>query len=130
MILADTSVWIAFFREVDAKEVALLIACVREGRVLMGDLILVEILQGLRTQAQEHRVATALADLKCVTMCGPDIAPIAAANFRALRRKGITIRGTIDVVIATWCIENGVPLLHNDRDFAAMEKALGLQAWR
>ena len=130
MILVDTSVWIEFFREVDAREVALLIAGIREGTVLMGDLILVEILQGLRTQTQEHRVAVALADLKCVTICGPDIAPVAAANFRALRRAGVTIRGTIDVIIATWCVENGVPLLHRDRDFTAMEKALGLQAWR
>src|SRR5262245_9385942 len=130
MIVADTSVWISFFREADAQEVALLISCVSQGKVLMGDLILVEILQGMRTPAQERKVANALAGLKCVTMCGPDIAPVAAANFRALRRMGITIRGTIDVVIATWCIENGVPLLHNDRDFASMEKALGLKAWR
>ena len=130
MILADTSVWIEFFRDVDSPGTALLEAAVRDDEAFIGDLILVEILQGLRTQRQEKKVAAALAQLESVTLCGPQIAPIAAANYRALRRAGVTIRGTIDVIIATWCIENRVPLLHNDRDFDLMEERLGLVAWK
>jgi predicted nucleic acid-binding protein len=96
----------------------------------MGDLVLVEILQGLKTPTQVKLVSAALTELKIATLCGPEIAPLAAANYRALRSKGITVRGTIDVIIATWCIENQTPLLHNDRDLQIMEDRLGLPVWR
>jgi predicted nucleic acid-binding protein len=127
MILADTSVWVEFFRDTRSAETALLEAAVRDQTVLMGDLILVEVLQGLRTQSEERKVAAAFAQLENVTLCGPTIAPLAAANYRALRRAGITVRGTIDVIIATWCIANRVALLHVDRDFVPIEKHLGLR---
>jgi len=117
MILVDTSAWIDFLNDVDAPKTELVAATVRAGSAVVGDLILVELLQGLRTMAQERLAAAALSKLQNVLLCGPQIAPLAAANCRQLRRAGITIRGTIDVIIATWCIENSVPLLHNDRDF-------------
>lgn len=92
----------------------------------MGDLILVEILQGLRPGPRFRTIAGILSGIPCQTLCGPGLAPLAAANYRALRTKGITVRGTIGVVIATWCVENGVALLHDDRDFDPMERHLGL----
>lgn len=130
MILADTSVWIDFFQGSDSANTTLLEQAIRRGDVFMGDLILVEILQGLKTRTEERLVSVALTLLDVATLCGPQIAPKAAANYRALRKAGITVRGTIDVIIATWCVENAIPLLHNDRDFEAMEGRLGLVRWR
>ena len=130
MILVDTSVWIEFFHDIDSQRTELLAAAVRVGTALVGDLILVEVLQGLRTPAQVRIVAEALSALQNVTLCGPDVAPEAAANYRQLRRKGITIRSTIDVIIATWCIRRRVSLLHHDRDFDAIEERLGLLVHR
>jgi predicted nucleic acid-binding protein len=98
--------------------------------VVLGDLIAVEILQGLREGSQLRLVEATLRAFRVVPLCGSEIAPKAAANYRTLRRRGITVRGTIDVIIATWCIENGARLLHNDRDFAAMEVALALPVWQ
>ena len=126
MILVDTSAWVEFFHDVDSRRTELLAAAIRAGAALVGDLILVELLQGLRTPTQVRMVADALAGLQNVTLCGPEIAPAAAANYRQLRRAGITIRGTIDVIIATWCIASRVPLLHHDRDFDSIEQPLGL----
>lgn len=64
-----------------------------------------------------------------VTLCGPDVAIRAAANYRLRRSRGITVRGTIDVIIATWCIENDVAIIHNARDMRIMEEQLGLRAY-
>lgn len=130
MILIDTSVWVDYFARRETTAVAALGQLVDRNEIVLGDLILVEVLQGLRQGPQERLIAAVFAPLPVRTLCGPEIAPVAAANYRALRRKGITVRGTVDVIVATWCIENRVPLLHNDRDFAVMEKALGLVAWR
>lgn len=130
MILADTSVWIDFLRQTDTRQTGLLESAILEGQVFMGDLILVEILQGVASKTQERQVVRAFGQLPVRTLCGPDLAPIAAANYRLLRRSGLTVRGTIDVIIATWCIENRVPLLHNDHDFSMMENELGLVTWR
>ena len=98
--------------------------------ILLGDLILVEVLQGVRAGPQERLISALFAPLPTEALCGTEIALKAAANYRALRRAGVTVRGTIDVIVATWCIENRVPLLHNDRDFEPMEQRLGLVAWR
>jgi predicted nucleic acid-binding protein len=130
MILADTSIWIDFFHDVSSTQTFLLKQALLQGEIVMGDLVLVEILQGLKRSAQVKLVSAALTELQIATLCGPEIAPLAAANYRALRSKGITVRGTIDVIIATWCIENHTPLLHNDRDLQIMEDRLGLPVWR
>jgi predicted nucleic acid-binding protein len=130
MILVDTTVWVDFFKSAQSPGVDLLVGAIYRSEVAIGDLILVEVLQGVRPGKEETFVAKQMALAHQVSLCGPEIAPIAAANYRQLRRKGLTIRGTIDVVIATWCIENDVPLLHNDRDFDIMEKHLGMRTCR
>src|SRR5262245_3355326 len=130
MLIVDTSIWVDYFRAPGSRHAQIFDDALGKIEVVLGDLIQIEILQGLRDGRQLRLVEASLRAFRVMPLCGPEIAPIAAANYRALRRKGITVRGTVDVVIATWCIENGVPLLHNNRDFAVMEMALGLKAWR
>jgi predicted nucleic acid-binding protein len=130
LILVDTSVWIASFRQGDSHHRQLLDRCLAAREVLLGDLIAAEVLQGIKGKREERLIAEAFVVLPQRELCGMTIAVKAAQNYRRLRAAGVSIRGTIDVIIATWCIENRVPLLHNDRDFAAMEKALGLTVWR
>ena len=90
-------------------------------------LILCEVLQGFRSEAQAQLVERALSQYQLVALSSPDLAIKAAANYRLLRRRGITIRKTIDVIVGTFCIERGHALLHSDRDFEPMERYLGLQ---
>jgi len=93
----------------------------------MGDLVLCEVLQGLRSDAGARLVQRALSRYQPVTVCSPELAVQAAANYRFLRSRGITIRKTVDLIIGTFCIERGHRLLHSDRDFEPMERLLGLQ---
>jgi predicted nucleic acid-binding protein len=95
--------------------------------LLVGDLILLEVLQGARNEAHATRIERALRQYSVVPLLGGDLAPRAARNYRRLRDIGITIRKTADVIIATFCIEHDHALLHDDRDFAPMEKHLGLK---
>lgn len=127
MIVADTSVWIDFVHDRKTPEVSTLAAALTNNSVLMGDLILMEVLQGFRRDEDWLRVKLALDPLPFAPMAGRDIALMAASNYRALRAKGVTPRKTIDVLIATFCIENGHHLLHNDRDFDVMQEHLGLK---
>lgn len=129
MILIDTSAWIHFFRDPDLQQSSLIRKVLREEKVVMGDLILVEVLQGLKTPTQARQVAVAFAGLRNVILCGPEIAPLAAENYRTLRRAGVTVRSTIDVIIATWCMENEALLIHSDRDFNPMRDRLGLAVY-
>lgn len=130
MILPDTSAWIEFFRNVESPTSQILAACIRERELIVGDLIIVELFQGLKHPFQVKLVSSAVGWLPTRTLCNPALAYQAAENYRHLRRRGITVRGTIDVIIATWCIENGALLLHNDRDFDPMERELGLRVVR
>jgi predicted nucleic acid-binding protein len=128
MTLVDSSVWIDQFNQVPNPAVERLRALVTEGPLLVGDLILCEVLQGFRSEAQALLVERALSQYQIVALSSPELAVKAAANYRLLRRRGITIRKTIDVIIGTFCIERGHALLHSDRDFEPMERFLGLQA--
>lgn len=130
MILADTSAWIAFFRDSVSETSHRLRRALVNDKVVMGDLVFVELFQGFRHPAEIGLALSAIAGLDQKVLCGPALAPKAAANYRALRQRGITIRGTIDVIIATWCLENGAALLHDDRDFDVLERHLGLSVWR
>jgi predicted nucleic acid-binding protein len=94
---------------------------------LVGDLILCEILQGLRTDTEAKLVEEALREFEVVSLVGSELAVKAAANYRFLRNRGFTIRRTIGLLIGTFCIERGHYLLHGDRDFAPMAQYLGLQ---
>jgi predicted nucleic acid-binding protein len=126
MIVVDTSVWIDYFRGTTAPHTDLLDYELGHNRVIVGDLIMTELLQGFREDRGFHKVWKLLDMLEYRDFIGRDIALKAAANFRSLRKKGITVRKTIDVIIATFCIENRLPLLHYDADFDHMEKHLGL----
>ncbi len=95
--------------------------------MVVGDLILAEVRRGFTDTRGFNQAKRLLGPLKQLNLGGDDLAAEAARNCRKLRSRGITVRGTVDAIIATRCIENGLILLHNDRDFDAFEKHLGLQ---
>ncbi len=127
MILVDTSVWIDYFRGTNTAETGKLDRLLGQEPLVIGDLILTEVLQGLNSERDFNEARKMLASLTVVELGGQDIAIQAAKNLRALRRLGVTVRKTIDAVIATRCIESGYDLLHNDRDFDSFAKHLGLR---
>ena len=126
MIVVDSSVWIDFLNGRNASHVAALQVVLGKDEIIVGDLMLCEVLQGLETERAARQVETLLRRFEVVPMAGDAIAVAAARNFRSLRRRGITVRKTIDLLIGTWCIENRRPLLHNDSDFRPMARHLGL----
>ena len=126
MIVVDSSVWIDFFNGRNAPHVRRLSMVLGAEEVIVGDLMLCEVLQGLDGERAAQEVEALLRRFEIVPMAGDAIAVAAARNFRALRRLGITVRKTIDLLIGTWCIENRMPLLHNDGDFRPMARQLGL----
>jgi predicted nucleic acid-binding protein len=130
MIVADTSAWIDFFNGVNASHTNALDYELLHSRVAIGDLIIVELLQGFRDEKQYKLVKQIIDNLEYYDFVGKDIAYKSAENFRILRKKGITVRKTIDVIIGTFCIENNFSLIHNDKDFEPIEKYLGLEIRR
>ena len=128
MILVDSSVWIAHLRGSSTAATAKLEAAAGREPILVGDLILLEVLQGARDETHASQLERGLRRFDIVPLLGPDLAPCAARNYRKLRDMGITVRKTVDVIIGTFCIERRCPLLHDDRDFAPMEEHLGLVA--
>lgn len=127
MILVDSSVWIDYFNGVEGSHTDKLDWLPSREPLAAGDLILVEVLQGFDNQREFQRARELLFSLTVVELAGIEIAIQAARNFRALRKRGITIRKTIGVVTATRCIESGDELLHNDRDFDPFALHLGLR---
>ena len=126
MIVVDSSVWIDFLKGRNSQQVQRLFALFGNEEIILGDLMLCEILQGLESERAASEVETLLRNFEIAPMAGEAIAVAAARNYRSLRRRGITIRKTIDLLIGAWCIENGRPLLHNDSDFHPMARHLGL----
>ena len=127
MILVDSSVWIDYFNGLATSQTDRLDELLGSDLLLTGDIILAEVLQGFRDDRDFRRAKRALDGLEFRAMLGRDIALKSAANYRALRAQGVTVRKTIDMLIATFCIENGHELLHADRDFAPIERHLGLR---
>lgn len=127
MILVDTGVWIDYFKGVETQESNLLDIALINDEVAIGELILLEILQGFRSDKDYKTAKAHLLALHQFSMLSPDITLKAAENYRILRKKGITIRKTADVIIATFCISNRIPLLFADRDFMPFTKYLKLQ---
>jgi predicted nucleic acid-binding protein len=127
VILVDTSVWIDYFNGRATPWTDLLDRLLEAEHVLMGDLILVEVLQGFRSDLEFHRARRHLETLEFRGMVSREIAIAAARNHRVLRARGVTARKTIDTIIATFCIVDGHELLHCDRDFDAFERHLGLR---
>jgi predicted nucleic acid-binding protein len=126
VILVDSSVWIDHLRGSITESATKLRLLMRSGPLLVGDLVLCEIMQGLRAN-EVNRTERALRRFEMVSLCDPELAIRAAANYRFLRSNGITVRNTIDMIIGTFCIERGYALLHSDRDFEPMERLLGLR---
>jgi predicted nucleic acid-binding protein len=127
VILVDSSVWIDHLRNTITAPVSHLRALISREELLVGDLILCEVLQGLRTDAEVRLVEDALREFEVVALVDAELAVKAAENYRLLRRRGITISKTIDLLIGTYCIERRHALLHSDHDFEPMERFLGLQ---
>jgi predicted nucleic acid-binding protein len=126
LIVVDSSVWIDFFNGRNVPHARRLRALLGTEEIVVGDLMLCEVLQGLVSEQAAQDVEALLRHFLIVPMAGDMIAVAAARNFRLLRRRGITIRKTIDLLIGTWCIENRSALLHNDSDFHPMARYLGL----
>jgi predicted nucleic acid-binding protein len=126
LIVVDTSVWIDFLNGRNAPHVTALRAALGQDEIIIGDLMLCEVLQGLDSENESQQVESLLRRFDIAPMTGDTMAVIAARNYRALCRRGITIGKTIDLLIGTWCIENRRPLLHNDSDFRPMARYLGL----
>jgi hypothetical protein len=126
VIVVDSSVWIDFLKGRNVPHVARLRAILGTDEIIVGDLMLCEVLQGLDSEQAAREVEALLRRFEVVPMAGEGMAVVAARNFRSLRRRGITVRKTIDLLIGTWCIENRRPLLHNDSDFRPMARHLGL----
>ena len=127
MILVDSSVWIDFFRNRPTAEADWLDRNLGTEGLVVGDLILAEVLQGFKEERGFNEARRMLGKLMQVQLGGEDLAVEAARHYRLLRSRGVTVRGTIDVIIATRCIADGLRLLHSDRDFDPFEAHLGLQ---
>ena len=127
MIVVDSSVWIDYFNGRITKQTNLLDSLLGREPIVIGDLILTEVLQGFREDRDFNKAKGLLDCLLFRPMLGRELAVRSAENYRHLRKLGVTVSKTIDVMIATFCIENGLPLLHNDKDFEPMTKHLQLE---
>lgn len=127
MILVDSSVWVDYFRGKITRQTDRLDLLLGQEPLAIGDLILTEVLQGFDRDREFQQAQRLLTSLQVVEIGGLEIAIQAARNFRLLRRRGVTVRKTIDTIIATRCIESGYDLLHSDQDFDPFAAHLGLR---
>lgn len=127
MILVDSSVWIDYFRSADTPQVELLDSLLGRSPIAVGDLIAAEVLQGARSEREYRRVKAALEAFDHIDLASYDLAIKASENLRTLRAKGVTVRKTIDTLIASRCIADNLTLLHADRDFDPFAEHLGLK---
>lgn len=130
MIVVDTSVWIDYFNGKQTGETDTLHGLLGTREIIIGDLILAEVLQGFRRDQHFKQARILLQPFHVVTMVGPRLAVRSAETYRKLRKRGVTVRKTIDVMIGTYCIENRLPLLYSDKDFDPMVKHVGLERVR
>lgn len=129
-MLVDSSVWIDFFNGKPTPQVEILDRALGHREIVVGDVILAEVLQGFRQDREFRRAKRALLQFPVVEMVGKQVALKSASNYRHLRAQGITIRRTLDCLIATFCIESNCELLHADRDFEPFERLFGLRIVR
>jgi predicted nucleic acid-binding protein len=126
MWIVDSSVWIDYFNGVDTAQTDILHGALGSRELGLGDIILCEVLQGFRSAQDFNKARTALLRFPVFPLVGTELAIKSAENYRVLRRRGITVRKTIDCLIATFVIEHGHSLLHNDGDFDGFAQHLGL----
>jgi len=129
MIVVDSSVWIGVLANATNPHVQTFLSISNRTQILLGDVVLLEVLRGVRTEGAARKVEADLRRFNLVQMLNPDTAARAAWNYRHLRSLGTTVRNTVDLIIGTYCIEHGHQLLHRDRDYDKMER-LGLQVYR
>jgi predicted nucleic acid-binding protein len=132
VVVVDSSVWIDFFADVPDPRVDELSRLLAQGevRLVVPDLVLFEVLRGFRHERDQRQARALLEGLSVESVGGHALALEAVQHYRSLRAAGITVRSSLDVLIATFCIERGYALLHRDRDFQAFEYRRGLRAWR
>jgi predicted nucleic acid-binding protein len=128
VIVVDSSVWIDYFNGVDSKATEKLDALLGIEPLAVGDLILTEVLQGFRNDAHYRTAKELMTSLTVFELLGRKLAIKSADNYRTLRARGTTVRRTVDVIIATYCIEHELPLLFEDKDFIPFVRELGLRA--
>jgi predicted nucleic acid-binding protein len=126
LIFVDSSVWIDYFNGMNSAETDCLDTLLGKEPIATGDLVLIEVLQGFKHDRDYNTAKELLTSLKVFTLGGQEIAIKSAENFRLLRKRGITVRKTIDVLIATFCIGKDLPLLHSDKDFEPFHQHLKL----
>lgn len=127
MIVADTSTWIDYVKGIESSQTNILDYELEHSRIITGDIIITEFLQGFREEKDYETAKQMMESLQYHDFLGKEIAIQATQNYRILKKSGIIVRKTIDVIIATFCIENRFELIHNDRDFDPMEEYLGLR---
>lgn len=130
MILLDSTVLVDYLNGNNTWQVEVLDSILGKELVVIGDYVLTEVLQGFRIEKEFQEAKTTLLSFPCFDIGGKEIAIRSAENYRYLRKKGVTVRKTIDAMIATFCIENNFMLLHNDKDFDPFEKHLNLQVYQ
>jgi predicted nucleic acid-binding protein len=128
LILVDSSVWVGYFNGQANREIEHLDALLGHEPVAIGDLILAEVLQGFRADRDYRTARSLLTSLTVYNLLDAERAVRVAENYRALRKRGITVRKTADAIIATFCIEVGLPLLFSDKDFEPFVDQLGLRS--
>jgi len=126
MIMVDSSVWIDYFNGVENQQTGFLYSTLGSTPVALGDLILAEVLQGFRKDQDYETAKSLYDDLTVFNLLGKEMVIRCAENFRALRKKGITVRKTADVIIASFCIHKKLPLLFTDKDFRPFVIHMGL----
>jgi hypothetical protein len=128
MVLVDSSVWIDYFNGRNHGRTRKLDELLSSTIVIVGDLILLEVLQGFKRDPDFRAAKRLLLELELIELGGIELALKAADNFRTLRKNGVTVRKTVDCVIATYCIEHRIPLLYDDRDFDPFVRHMGLRS--
>jgi predicted nucleic acid-binding protein len=129
MVVVDSSVWIDYFNDKNSPETDTLDDSLGTVPVAVGDIMLVEVLQGFRSEKQFYLARKLMLSMDQVNMLDTPLALRSAENYRTLRQQGATVRKTTDCIIATWCIEHQLPLLHCDRDFQPFHDYLGLEVY-
>jgi len=132
VLVVDSSVWIDFFNDAEHPAVEMLQQLLGHGevRIVVPDLVLFEVLRGFRLESDLRQARRLLEGLSVQSTGGAELAMAAVHHYRSLRAHGITVRSAIDVLVASFCIENDYALLHRDRDFDAFEQWRGLRGWR
>ena len=128
MILVDSSVWIGYFNGAINPQTDWLDSALGKKIIIVGDIILAEVLQGFKSDRDFNKAKELLSSFRFMEMLGQKLAIKSAKNYRFLRKKGLTVHKTIDVIIGTFCIHHNIPLLHDDQDFDPLTKHLGLHA--